>query len=411
MNLADQSVLNDQPIWARPDVFPPKPSDQGRLGFLSTDGGFYDVEDEEALRSIVRNESSQRASLVWTEESDYCVPVEEVAWLAETVLVESQEHAAEAYNSAKTPLWIFGGLLGFFVYRAWESHPGASLLQILSNQSIGALLLMFTIFALLPFYEAWKERKRVAGLTPETLIETAPEARFDIWMASQKGQITKCALLAMAIIGVIQLYVFNASGRSIVPILKEASLVKLAVLAGDHWRYLTAPFLHGNPIHWFFNASALWFLGRRVEALARWPHVLNVLVLSGLAGGICSVSLIHIYPQPSVGASGAIVGLLGFLLVFEFTHRGLVPKSARRRLLAMVGGLIVIGFVGVKMIDNGAHAGGLLAGMAYSFIVFPPTSSPQRPRTTFADKVVAGVSGVIIASGALLTASRLFSIL
>jgi len=381
------------------------------LGFLSTDGGFYGVEDEDALKAIVRNESSQRASLVWTEESEYCVPVEEVSWLSETFLTVSQKNADHNYGSAQTPLWIFGGFLAFFIFQTWSANPGASWVDILSNQSISGLLLMFTIFALLPFYEAWKEKRKMIGLTPETVIQMAPEARFDIWMASQKGPITKLVLIALAVLGVIQLYVFYAAGQDIRPILEAASLVKQRVLMGEYERYLTAPFLHGNPIHWFFNASALWFLGKRVEALARWPHVLNVLVLSGLAGGMCSVSLVQMYPQPSVGASGAIVGLLGFLLVFEFTHRVLVPRSARRRLIAMVGGLIVIGFVGVKMIDNGAHAGGLLAGMVYSFIVFPHTSSPQRPRATSADKVVAGVAGATILGGALFTAARLWSIL
>ncbi|MGE9266575.1 MAG: rhomboid family intramembrane serine protease, partial [Verrucomicrobiales bacterium] len=98
----------------------------------------------------------------------------------------------------------------------------------------------------------------------------------------------------------------------------------------------------------------------------------------------------------SVGVSGGVAGLLGFLLVFETLHRELVPKNARRRLLATLGLMILIGGLGVRFIDNAAHAGGLLGGMLYAFVVFPKSSSPLRPKPLTRDRVVGSVCGLIL---------------
>lgn len=83
------------------------------------------------------------------------------------------------------------------------------------------------------------------------------------------------------------------------------------------------------------------------------------------------------------------MGMLGFLLVFETRHAKLVPRSARRRLIAALVGTALIGVIGVRFIDNAAHAGGLVAGMVYAFIVFPRSSSVFRPQASAVDRLVA----------------------
>jgi len=96
-------------------------------------------------------------------------------------------------------------------------------------------------------------------------------------------------------------------------------------------------------------------------------------------------------PATSVGISGAVSGLLGFLLVFESLHRPLVPSPARKNLVAMLIIMAVIGGLGFRFIDNAAHAGGLLTGAAYAFLVFPKSSSPHRPGILGRDRVVGGI--------------------
>jgi membrane associated rhomboid family serine protease len=99
------------------------------------------------------------------------------------------------------------------------------------------------------------------------------------------------------------------------------------------------------------------------------------------------------------------MGWLGFLLVFESLHGRLVPRHARRRLVAGVLLTLLIGLIGYRFIDNAAHAGGLLAGMLYAAIVFPKSSSAFRPRSTITDRI-AGSAALLI-----LTASAIFAVL
>jgi membrane associated rhomboid family serine protease len=152
------------------------------------------------------------------------------------------------------------------------------------------------------------------------------------------------------------------------------------------------------------NASALVYLGRRLEVFARWPHLPMVFLFSACAGGEASARFVA---APSVGASGGLMGWLGFLLVFETLHESLVPLRARRRLAAGVLLTALIGLVGYRYIDNAAHAGGLLAGMMYAVIVFPKSSSTERPNSTVTDRIAAGACLFVLVASAFLAASRI----
>jgi membrane associated rhomboid family serine protease len=154
------------------------------------------------------------------------------------------------------------------------------------------------------------------------------------------------------------------------------------------------------------NASALAYLGKRVEVFARWPHFAMAFAISAWIGGEASARYMKI---SSVGASGGLMGLLGFLLVFESRHRSLVPESARRRLLAGVVLTAVIGIVFSKFIDNAAHAGGLIAGMVYAALVFPKSASPHRPHTTTVDLVLGGAALGLLVCSALLACVKMLT--
>ena len=96
------------------------------------------------------------------------------------------------------------------------------------------------------------------------------------------------------------------------------------------------------------------------------------------------------------------MGWLGFLIVFETLHGKLAPRPARRRLIAGVLLTAGIGLLGYRFIDNAAHLGGLLAGMAYAAIVFPKSASPNRPGATLTDHFAgAAALAVLVAAAAL----------
>jgi membrane associated rhomboid family serine protease len=215
--------------------------------------------------------------------------------------------------------------------------------------------------------------------------------RFETWLQGQKAPVTRLLLGLISMVGLAQLL----PGDSI----RAAGLVKSAYLDGQWWRLLTAPLLHGNLIHFLMNASALLYLGKRIEVFARWPHLPLVFLLSACVGGEASARFLA---ATSVGASGGLMGWLGFLLVFESLHARLVPASARRRLLAGVALTVLIGLVGYRFIDNAAHAGGLLAGMLYAVIVFPKSGSTRRPDPTFADRLAGAAALAVLAAAALI---------
>ena len=143
---------------------------------------------------------------------------------------------------------------------------------------------------------------------------------------------------------------------------------------GQAWRLLTAPFLHGGAVHLAFNMLGLWAAGR---LLCRWygnRQFLLVYLGSALVGSGLSL---HFASQSnvSVGASGAVFGVLGAVLVSARVHRERIPSLTSRKVLSSQGLFaayaLLQGFIG-KGIDNAAHVGGLLAGAALAALLVGP---------------------------------------
>ena len=104
------------------------------------------------------------------------------------------------------------------------------------------------------------------------------------------------------------------------------------------------------------------------------------------------------------------MGWLGFLLIFESLHGCLIPQKARRRLIAGVLLTGLIGLIGYRFIDNAAHIGGLIAGMLYAAIVFPKSSSPNRPNSTLTDRIAGSAALVILAFSAVFAVRKILGI-
>lgn len=148
-----------------------------------------------------------------------------------------------------------------------------------------------------------------------------------------------------------------------------AGFVKQLFNAGQYWRILTGAALHGGLIHLAFNCYALYVLGKLIETLSNRAHLAIVFLLSAIGGGI--LSLIFLPEARSVGASGGIVGFLGYMTVYGFKRRKLLPDGFLKNMLFNV---VFIGFVGVFVmsnIDNFGHLGGLLGGAIYGFVQIP----------------------------------------
>jgi membrane associated rhomboid family serine protease len=129
------------------------------------------------------------------------------------------------------------------------------------------------------------------------------------------------------------------------------------VANGDWWRLITSAFLHYGPIHLGLNMMSLYFAGRILEqVIGRWRYLL-LYVASGLAG---AAGALYWSPNsPTVGASGAIFGVLGALLVLE--RRGNIATGGQVLLLIILN--LVITFSYSSSISVGGHIGGLIAGI------------------------------------------------
>jgi membrane associated rhomboid family serine protease len=239
--------------------------------------------------------------------------------------------------------------------------------------------------------------------------------RFETWLIYQQAPVTKLCLGLIALVALAQIFcdVKTAGWGAWVALFHNwngtaaAGLMKDRYLEGQWWRLFTAPFLHGNVAHFLMNASALAYLGKRMEVFARWPHLPLVFLFAACVGGEASARFVH---APTVGASGGLMGWLGFLLVFESLHGRLVPRKAKRRLLAGVLLTGIIGLIGYRFIDNAAHLGGLCAGMLYALIVFPKSASPKRPNSTLTDRLAGTAALGILILSALLAARKILGV-
>ena len=401
------------PVWERADSFPP--AGEG-WGWVDRRGGRHACASFEELAAEIVKDAGARVDLVWTPESSGCVLPEEVAGLFPAMREARIRWACWDIEEGKRQMMMFGAFAGLMVLFHIYRH-GPQLRSLLSNGSVGLALLLFLLLGFIPWYRGRKRLARARAWAVGEMAEDARVLRFEIWLMAQKTPVTRLLFGLLAMVGLVQLFVeirtFNHANhldgirgllgvkefifRGFDPTTKAAGLSKKMFGGGpeDWWRLATAPFLHGHWVHWAMNASALGYLGKRVELFARWPHLVMAFLVSAWIGGEASARFTK---GVSVGASGGLMGLLGFLLVFEFLHRRLVPESSRRRLLV---GVILTGVIGIifPFIDNAAHAGGLVAGMVYAALVFPKSSSPHRPGATMADVVLGGAAiGVLVCS-------------
>jgi rhomboid protease GluP len=157
----------------------------------------------------------------------------------------------------------------------------------------------------------------------------------------------------------------------------------------DHelWRFVTPVFIHVNLPHLLINMYSLWVLGPWVEKLYGSARFVVFWILTGIAGvvasyltvipgtrpGLIASFLIKYADEPSAGASGALFGLVGVLFVFGLKYRRELPEGFKRAfgtgMLPVILLNLAIGFLGRGLIDNAAHMGGMVSGMAIAAVV------------------------------------------
>lgn len=157
-----------------------------------------------------------------------------------------------------------------------------------------------------------------------------------------------------------------------------------AVANGDWWRLITSAFLHASLLHIAFNMYFLWFVGSAVEQALGRGRFLLIYFVSALAGS--AGALVWTPATPTVGASGALFGILGAALVLERQRNFVLGGSA----LALIVINLLLSFT-LSNISVGGHIGGLIGGILCTLVL----SKFGRGHAAYSRVGLWGIAGVL----------------
>ncbi|HEX3110354.1 MAG TPA: rhomboid family intramembrane serine protease [Thermoanaerobaculia bacterium] len=205
----------------------------------------------------------------------------------------------------------------------------------------------------------------------------------------KKAPVTRALLIAITLIAIAECLVGARSLNPMTEFLNEDQAIAFGAIVpgmmffGEYWRAITGMFLHANWLHWAANAWALFQLGSLYEAMFGSLRFTAIYFVTGI---IASIASSMVSTHIAVGASGAILGILGAF--FFSIKRSPVwrherwTKSLLNQLLFWAGLNLVLGLE-VKNIDNTAHIAGLVSGLLLGLI--PHRVPPPPPSSRVVD--------------------------
>lgn len=180
-------------------------------------------------------------------------------------------------------------------------------------------------------------------------------------------------------------------------LIKWGANYKPITIGGEWWRLLTCIFVHIGIVHLLLNMYALFMIGNYLEPMLGRLRFTTAYFCTGIMASLASLWW-HQEPIVSAGASGAIFGIYGLFLALLTTN--LIPNSARKALLQSIGIFVLYNIMyGLrsKAVDNSAHIGGLLSGLAIGYVYFSTLKTDVKLKTRIT--VIAILSVTIIFSG------------
>ena len=341
------------------DAFPAAPAEHP-YGYM-TRRKLNPVETGEDLVGAFGNTRMVGIPLVWTPETERMVPPSALPLLSEAF----EKRVRDAIRTNLKVGWLnfvsWGALAGLFAVSGPSKYPNFAFLN-------------WIILGVLPLVNAYGEHYKLKT-DPQKFLGDIPTHRYVSWVVTRRIVLSWILLSCVVAIFFAQLYAGMQHSVDV------AGLVKPAVRHGEVWRMLTGPLLHGSLFHVLFNGLALLGLGRLMEVITHRAHLAAVFLTSMLCGSLFSFVLLP--GEPSVGISGGIMGVIGFLAVLGYRRRHVLPPNFLRSMLLSIGYIVVIGVVGWTMIDNAAHLGGLVMGVALGFVLVEPLGSlPLVPSGT-----------------------------
>lgn len=376
MSLHDSSIpvsAGDAPLppheW-EPTGWVPDKSKIMDYGYV-TKGQAIGCIPEELIETLVRRKPE--IDFVWTPQTAGPVRPEQVPFLIEAFRrIEARQ--------ARTLIWWGAGALLVSLLVAGGARDNDTL-------SRNTYLIIGAIMLSTGNWKYWRSR----SYTQEDAISDASVARFETWIKKRRLNSYTIATIASIVgVGAFQVLV----GDSIA----AAGLVKPAVWRGEVWRLFTATLMHVGFYHLLLNAAGFIYISSVVEQTIQRAFVPLLFLVSAVVGSLFSVLL---SPETtSIGASGGIMGLLGFIVIAAYLDRTKYPPEYFKRMMAVTlffGSLPAVGF---NFMDNATHLGGLVTGLTLGWLCTRLKQVPIKGkllRLASATGVVAVVSTAVFA--------------
>lgn len=196
-------------------------------------------------------------------------------------------------------------------------------------------------------------------LTKEINDKNEVEAKKAEDIFTKKRPVITYALIIINVLVFLAMYIFGKGSEDTLTLLLFGANYPVLVRAGDYYRLITSAFLHAGLLHLIFNNYALYVIGSQLESFLGKAKFLIIYLVSAICGSLMSMLFSD---GISVGASGAIFGLLGSLLYFGYNYRVYLGTVLKSQIIPLIILNLVIGFI-TPGIDNAAHIGGLLGGL------------------------------------------------
>lgn len=291
--------------------------------------------------------------------------------------ITPEEYLAEQKKRIRTRSYWGIGIGGFLV----AAHLGWLILFSAAGMSpdysvlFRSILFMLGLFALAGGIWGWRYAN---NLKLEDLIPSPEAIEFARQTEPSTPYFTYVLVGLIVAVTLAQMSVGISESADIAGFVKPDFWSK-----GEYWRILTGAALHGGLAHIFFNGQALYGFGGLIEHLSNRAHLTIVFVLAILGGGLCS--LFFMPDGTSIGASGGIMGLIGYLAIYGYRRKQQLPPDFLKSMLVNVGFIAAFGLLAYQIVDNFAHIGGFVAGALYGFVQIPRdlTKSPREAGAVF----------------------------
>lgn len=192
---------------------------------------------------------------------------------------------------------------------------------------------------------------------------------------SKKNPFITHAIMIICMLLFIAMYIFGNGSNNIKTLIDFGGNAVIYTKMGDYYRLFTSIFLHAGIFHLLCNMYSLYVLGPQVESFYGKIKYLSIFIISGISGSLLSTALSG-NNTISVGASGAIFGLLGSILYFGYHYRVYLGNVLKSQIIPLIILNLAIGFT-FSGIDNLAHIGGLIGGVFISMAVGVPDKSTK----------------------------------